>query len=299
MDPNLEIYPASPVKHVVSVSSGAPSALLALKVIGAYGAENVACIFADTGVEHPDNYRFLADLKAAGLQIEALSIGKTPEDLQREQATLFTQVLAPCTRILKLEPIRAYVQGLQVDGYLVFMHVGYTVEDASRMEDTRRNWLTNNVMPRFMLVDEQYNRHRVQTEMKQRGFILPETYRLNFPNANCIAQGGCVKGGKSYMQRMLTHFPQFYAKREKLEAEIRLTQYRKQRAQGVRVADVKLYTQLRDATRQSGRVTLKTFRLEYEAAQKDNFLLKLFTLDSDGDVCSAECGVSTPEKWAA
>lgn len=299
INPDMIIYPASPYKHVVSVSSGAPSALLALKAIEIYGAENVACIFADTCVEHPDNYRFLRDLEAAGLAITWLSVGKTPDDLQREHNTLFTQFLAPCTRILKLEPIREYVQGLQAEGYLVFMHVGYTVEDASRLADTRRNWLANGVIPRFLLVDEQYNRQRVMAEMKARGFELPETYKLNFPNANCIAGGGCVKGGKSYMQRMLTHYPQYYAKRELLESDIRIRQYKKQRAHGVRVADVKLYAQLRDTTRKSGHVTLKTFRKEYEAAQKDNFLLKLFTLDSDGDLCGAECGVSSPEKWAA
>lgn len=284
-------------KHIVSVSSGAPSALLALKVVEMYGAENVVCIFADTGVEHPDNYRFLNDLQQAGLQIETLSIGKTPEDLQREQGTLYTQFLAPCTRILKLEPIREYVQRLQANDYQVFMHVGYTVEDANRIEDTQRNWITNGVIPCFLLVDEQYNRHKVKTELKQRGFRLPETYNLHFPNANCIAAGGCVKGGKSYMQRMLTHFPQYYAKREQLETDIRIQQYRRQRAKGVRVVDVKLYAQLRDATRESGHVTLKTFRIEYEAAQKNNFLLQLFTLDADGDSCGAECGVSSPEIW--
>ena len=52
------------VKHVVSVSSGVPSALAAILAIETYGKDNVELIFADTRVEHEDNYRFLRDVEA-------------------------------------------------------------------------------------------------------------------------------------------------------------------------------------------------------------------------------------------
>jgi len=303
-------YPTMPVKHIVSVSSGAPSALLALKVVERYGKENVICLFADTLVEDADNYRFLYDLRQRGLDIEYVCDGRTPEDLQREQSTLFTQFLAPCTRILKLEPIRNFVQWLQSCGYLVHMHIGYTLEDSKprsdkpdgRQTDTKAAWLQNGVLARFMLVEEKYSKQRVFNELKMHGLKIPRAYSSDFgklSNANCGGQGGCVKGGKSYMQKMLVFNPVGYARREKLEAEIRYTQYKKQRNRGVRVADVKLYAQLRDTTRPSGHITLKTFREQYEAAEANNKQLQMFTLDNDmSGLCGAECGVSLPSKWS-
>lgn len=284
-----------PDLHIVSVSSGAPSALLMLLVQEQH--ENVIGLFADTQAEHPDNYRFLYDLQQSGSEILFCQQGGTPGQLQDEQNTLFTQFLAPCTRILKLEPIQNFVQTMQRLGYTVHMHIGYTVEDKSRVADTRDNWIANGVIPYFDLIETNLTRWHVLNELKARGFAVPESYSKHFPNANCIKDGGCVKGGKGYMLRMLTHYPHYYAKREKLEAKIRYRQYMKQRALGVRVADIRLYTYLRDQTRPSGRITLKTFRKQYEQAQQTAPQLKLFTLDADGDVCGAECGVSNPGIW--
>lgn len=309
INPDMTIYPASPYKHVVSVSSGAPSALLALKAIETYGADNVVCIFADTLAEHEDNYRFLYDLQQRGIEILFVCDGRTPNELQREQNTVYTNSLAPCTRILKLEPIREFIQTMQKLGYVIHMHVGYTVEDAKpeqgkpegRVTDTKAAWSSNWVMPHFLLVDEQYSSYRVKSELRQRGIQIPETYKNGFPNGNCLGEGrgGCVKSGKGNMLKVLIHYPKAYAAAETTETDIRITQYKRQRARGVRVADVRLYAQLRDATRASGHISLKAFREQYEQAQRDMKQLKLFTLDSDGDLCGAECGVSSPEKWAA
>jgi len=296
-------YPTMPMKHIVSVSSGAPSALLALKIVERYGAENVICIFADTLVEDEDNYRFLYDLRKYGLDIEYICDGRTPEDLQREQKTLFTNFLAPCTRILKLEPIKKFVSCLQSLGYLIYMHIGYTLEDGKassdkpegRLTDTKAAWLQYGVLARFELVQELYTRQRVVNELKSRGFEIPRSYAGDFPNANCFKQGGCVKGGKSYMQKMLIHNPHGYARREQLETEIRYTQYRRQRRRGIRVVDVKLYAQLRDRTRNKGHITLKTFREQYEAIRANDKQLQLFTLDNDmSGLCGTECGIGNP-----
>jgi hypothetical protein len=288
------------------VSSGSPSALLALKIAEQYGAENVVAIFADANAEHADNYRFLYDLRQAGLEILYTTTGKSPNQLMLEQNTVFTNSLAPCTRILKLEPIRRYVQHVQRLGYVVHMHIGYTVEDArptkdkpeGRITDTKRNWLLNWCSPQFGLVTEQYAKRIVASEMKQRGFIVPVTYEKGFENANCLEEGGCVRGGKGYMLRVLTHYPVAYGKRESTEQTIILRHYREQRAQGIRVADVKLYTQLRDGYSESGHISLKRFREQFEKAQRDMKQKKLFILDADGDLCGTECGVSKPEIWS-
>ena len=286
------------IKHIVSVSSGAPSALLAIKVIEKYGKDNVLCVFADTLVEHPDNYRFLYDLRKSGIDILFTMFGKTPEQLQLEQRTIFTNFLAPCTRILKLEPIRKLVQTLQSLGYECHMHIGYTVEDKRRIAKTKNAWIRNGVIPHFILFDESYVRHTVYAELTELGFDLPETYKKRFPNANCIAGGGCVRGGKAYMQRMLIHYPEYYDKAEKMELTVRYAQYKAQRAKGVRVADIKLYARLKDTKSPSGHITLKAFRELYEQSLVSQPMFNLFTLDNDMDgLCGVECGVSEPEKW--
>jgi hypothetical protein len=292
---DTEIYPPMPVRHIVSVSSGAPSALLALKVIEKYGAGNVDCIFADTLAEHHDNYRFLYDLQQRGMEIIFITRGKTPEDLQREQNTLFTQALAPCTRILKLEPIREFVAWRQAQGYLVHMHIGMTIEDRDsskthspngRLDAPFKNWLSVGVWARYLLVDEGHTRDRVLYEMQtKRGYKLPISYAQNFPNANCLAQGGCVKGGKKYMQRVLQEYPDAYAKREKLENDILTSRA----AQGKNT-----YTHLREAAQENEQITLTAFRERYEAVQGEPMQLKLFTLDNDmAGLCGTECGVMT------
>jgi hypothetical protein len=298
----LDMYPclAPPkIKHIVSVSSGAPSALLAFKVIEKYGAENVDCIFADTLAEHADNYRFLHDLRQRGIDILYITRGKTPNQLQREQNTVFTQKLAPCTRILKLEPIREFVQFRQAQGYSVHMHIGYTVEDRSRIADTYGGWYQNGVIAEFLFA--QTPKYFIFEELKQRGLHVPETYQYGLPNANCLSGedgGGCVKGGKGYMLKILIHLPRTYAAAERTETAIRIEQYKRQRAKGVRVADVRLYARLRDATRVAGHISLKAFREQHENAQRDSLQAKLFILNADGDVCASECGVIVPEKWS-
>lgn len=285
------IYPPQPVKHFVSVSSGAPSALLALKVVEKYGAENVHCVFADTLVEHNDNYRFLYDLQYKhGLEIIFINHGKTPEELQIEQKTLFTQALAPCTRILKLEPIRKHVLWLQQQGFVVVMHIGMTVEDSrdnrggrinGRLDAPTANWYSVWCKPEFMLVDEGYTRGQVQEELKQRNIQIPLTYSWGLPNANCVAQGGCVKGGKSYMQKILESYPEGYLRRETIEEQI------------IELRQLKGLKPFHHLREKGGSITLKEFRLRFETEDR-----KIFTLENDMDgLCGAECGVSSPEVW--
>ena len=47
--------------HIVSLSGGAASAVAADRVIARYGLADVHLWFANTGWEHPDLFRFLAD----------------------------------------------------------------------------------------------------------------------------------------------------------------------------------------------------------------------------------------------
>ena len=47
--------------HICFFSSGAASWLAAMRVAQRYGANNLFLVFADTGIEDEDNYRFLKE----------------------------------------------------------------------------------------------------------------------------------------------------------------------------------------------------------------------------------------------
>ena len=61
------------MQHIVSVSSGIGSAFTWKLVCDKYGAENVTGLFADVNGEHPDNYRFLAEVTAKSVMVTWVS----------------------------------------------------------------------------------------------------------------------------------------------------------------------------------------------------------------------------------
>lgn len=295
------------VRHVVSVSSGVPSALAALLVLDRYGADNVDLIFADTLAEDADNYRFLADLeRMTGKQITRLVDGRTPLDIMLEQDVIFTPAFAPCTRILKLELIMDYVAALQRDGHTIVMHIGYDLKDLrkNRADATTRNWIKNGCIPSYPIIDARIT--DTQSEIKRRGLIPPSSYELGFPHANCLAQGGCVKFGQKDMVKILEYFPDRYALRERVELQIRHKQALFHIVNALVVAcyvglsftpedcDMVLYTHVRESNREI-QLTLKELRERYQAArQVGGMQLRMFELEADLAGCSVECAVTDP-----
>lgn len=306
-------YAPEDVYHIVSVSSGVPSALTAIHVIEKYGGVSpIELVFADTLVEHDDNYRFLMALtEYTGYAVTVLSRGKSPMDLMREQNVIFTQVFAPCTRILKLEPIFEHVENIQAQGYQVVMHIGYDLSDVKkdRLTSTTRNWQSKGVIVQYPLVDALVT--DPLSEMKRLGIPPTLTYEWGLKHANCLSeeQGGCVKFGQADMMKVLEHNPVGYAKREQLELDIR-----KSHALNYLINSIvlslftgcivpvvgQLYAFLRNTTSEDGQITLRDLRLKHEAAlQAGGIQLKLFELEADLSGCSVECGVTSDVNWSA
>jgi len=75
----------TPVRHVVSLSSGASSAVAAQRVIDRHGKHNTELVFTDTRWEDDDNYRFLRDLSDFWqMPIVTLRDGRTPLDVAQQ-----------------------------------------------------------------------------------------------------------------------------------------------------------------------------------------------------------------------
>jgi len=52
------------MSHIISFSSGLSSAVAGERVLARYGGIDTIVFFADTTIEHADNYRFLDDVRA-------------------------------------------------------------------------------------------------------------------------------------------------------------------------------------------------------------------------------------------
>lgn len=290
--------PNLPIRYVVSVSSGASSAVAAERVLQRYGSENVDLVFADTKHEHEDNYRFLSDLEARwGKAIIRFADGRTPEQVWDDRQIIPNDMLAPCTYELKLKLIVDYVQSLRKHGYMVVMCVGYSLKDTRRrskmanqypkwMVDrypgrllaTVVNWSTaGNAIVEFPCLWKPIDLDVLET-VKSWGIKLPAMYALGFTSANC--NGDCPKGGSAHWRRVLTHYPEIYQRRESWEREKR---------KHSKFADYTILT--RDRGGETVNLTLEDLRLETEG--KDSRQMRLFAMsdDMDSTCTTGECGI--------
>ena len=285
----LDQLPAPQVRFVVSLSSGASSAVAADRAIKRYGADNVELVFADTLVEDADNYRFLRDLEARwGKTITRIVEGRTPLQVGEDEHIIPNQKIAPCTRVLKIEPMVKYVQSLQDDGYTIVMVIGMNAKDAKprtdkpegRLGSPRRNWGGIGCHVVYPLLWSPIDYDSVAT-VKAWGIQPPRMYRQGYKHANC--GGACVKQGQGDWRRTLTNYPDVYAKYEAWEAHMRLDP---------RFAE---YAFLRDFT--GGELTPKTLeQLQMETETADGRQLRLFDMTDDMvTACGDTCGVG--EDW--
>lgn len=290
-------------KHIISLSSGVPSALAAILAVEKYGREHVELIFADTQAEHPDNYRFLRDIENyLGMKATWLTEGRTPLEVGQDEKYIPNQAFATCTHRLKIEPIMAYVDKLKAQYDCLYMHIGYDLTDLARVEKTRASWQERGLIAVFPLIEARIRDPK--NEVEKRGLRIPYTYSLGFKHGNCLGEnmGGCVKFGRGDMIKVLQHFPHAYKLKENRELEMIGKQLDKlpyylitALIWGVSLEDLgyKLYTFLRDTSGEyGGFLTLKKLREDYESRIGNIRQLRLFDMQNDMSGYSTECGVS-------
>lgn len=172
---------------VVWVSAGAPSAVAAKMAIRAHAGKEVVLAYCETGMEHPDNQRFLDDLSQwTGLSIVRLKSEKYADTWAVWEGRRFLAGRngAPCTLELKIKPRVAFQR---VDDIHVF---GYAEDanDMRRAESLREHFFELTI--ETPLIDAGLNRAACLAIIERAGIRLPVLYGLGYPNNNCIA---CVK----------------------------------------------------------------------------------------------------------
>ena len=198
------------MRRIVWFSCGAASTITAQIVLKEH--PDALLIYCDTGGEHPDNKRFLADVeKWLDVRVGILKSGKYTDHFDVCEKTKYINGKggARCTVELK-KRLRFGFQ--QADDIQFF---GYTSDEAHRMNRFCESFPEVNA--RFPLIDRGITKEQCIGMIWKAGIEIPAMYKLGFNNNNCI---GCVKGGAGYWNKIRKHFPEHFERMAKIERKI-------------------------------------------------------------------------------
>lgn len=193
--------------YIVNVSSGLASAEALERTIAAHGKDSTVAVFADVkghstsehAGEDADNYRFLADLERwFDLEIirivEGRDIWQAMFDARAITLKVGTGKVAPCSRLLKREPIDTWLAAhytpdtaIRVSG--LDWSEPHRVADFDQAVAPFRTWHPLTVAP-------YYDKCHIAAKWEARGIKPPALYELGFAHANC--GGFCTKAGQAH-----------------------------------------------------------------------------------------------------
>lgn len=242
------------MKALVQFSTGAGSALVAYRAIERYGVENTVLLTANTHVEDEDNWRFAIEVWQDMGQPEwqILSKHRTPMQIGRDVRVVPNNRLAVCSRILKRELLRDYIEANYDPNDAVIM-LGFDWTEPHRLEKALPLWEPWKVEAPLM-DPPLLEKPAILGWFHDRGIATPRLYDVGFSHANC--GGACVRGGQAQWKLLLQWNPERY---REWENEERLT----------RVALGKNVAILRDRRGgESKPLTLRAFRTRIQNEEK-------------------------------
>ena len=175
-------------------------------------------VYCETGAEHPDNERFLADCERwFGRKVTRLKSDKYADtwDVWTKRRYLAGIQGALCTTELKLAPRLAYQKPDDV-------HVlGYTADpsDVNRAARLRETYPEQKIAT--PLIERGLLKEHCLDMIGRAGIALPPMYALGFGNNNCIP---CVKAqSPSYWALVRREFPDEFERMARLSRELGVT----------------------------------------------------------------------------
>lgn len=207
-------------------SCGAASAVATKLAIAEHGGDVVVPVYCDTGAEHPDNKRFMADCQRwfnAPITIIKSDKYVSTWDVWGKRRYLAGIDGALCTTELKIGPRL----GFQVPSD---EHVfGYTADaaDVARADRFRKNWFELKV--HTPLIERGITKAAALAMIKGADIAPPVTYAMGFQNNNCIP---CVKAtSPDYWSLVRFRFPEEFERMAKLsrELDVRLSRINNER----------------------------------------------------------------------
>lgn len=208
--------PHNVLDAVVMFSGGGQSFVAAQRAIARYGATSTALLFADTSAEDADLYRFVVQAAAAlGAPLYVVREGRTPQQVLRDRKFLGSGRGAPCSLILKRQPMDAWIAAnapSAVQVYGLSWEEPHRVESIQRAKDPLPVWCPLNEPP-YLTKDD------VLAAVRAAGIAMPRLYERGYAHNNC--GGACVRGGQGAWRHLLNDNPALYRQWEEWEQSMR------------------------------------------------------------------------------
>lgn len=201
-------------RHVCWFSCGAASAVATKLYLAEHPDENVVVAYTDTGAEHEDNWRFLAECEAwFGVPITILKSSQYEDTWAVWEKTryLVGPTGARCTAELKKKVRYAFERP---DDIQVF---GFTADRNEVKRAVRFREQNPGVTLVTPLIERALTKEDCLAILARAGIELPAMYRLGYLNNNCV---GCVKGGMGYWNKIRQDFPDVFDRMSKLERNL-------------------------------------------------------------------------------
>lgn len=206
------------MKHVVLYSGGLGSYFTIKRLVEReIQKEDIIPLFTDTGIEDEDLYRFLDEsLEKLGFPLINYSLGKDIWQVFKDVKFLGNSRIDPCSRILKREMSRKFINKFSPDEVIVYL--GFDWTEINRFEKAKKAWLPYKIespLCELPYIDKEDMKRMIVED----GIELPRLYRMGFTHNNC--GGGCVKAGIGHFAKLYREFPERFALWETKEQEIR------------------------------------------------------------------------------
>jgi len=205
---------ASFKRLVIWFSCGAASAIAARQALDRVKESGIETVLAyiDTGSEHEDNARFIADCERwLGHKITTLKNGQFDDTWGVWESRRYIAGIAgaPCTLELK----KSVRENYERDGDLQVF--GFDSTEEGRAERFAAN--QPEVAMWCPLIDSRTPKRLCFYMLGDAGIKLPAMYELGYTNNNCI---GCPKGNAGYWNKIRRDFPSVFDRMAKLEREL-------------------------------------------------------------------------------
>jgi hypothetical protein len=205
------------MQNVIFLSSGITSWVAGLRTVERYGPEQCIGLFADTGVEDPDNYRFLEESTAVlGIPLVKVDNGEDLWGNWERHNSIPNNRMAFCSQDLKQEPSRRWLkENTSPETHRLI--VGISWDEVHRIPAIEKGWAPYQVqfpMTEAPLLDKPTTLQIA----RDHGIEPPRLYRYGLPHANC--GGGCVRAGMAQWRHVLEALPEVFALWERKEAEM-------------------------------------------------------------------------------
>jgi hypothetical protein len=198
------------IRDVIWFSCGAASAVMAYIV--KKQNPGAVLVYCDTGGEHEDNRRFMADVeKWLNASVVVLRSEKYTDHFDVIEKTRYVNgpAGARCTAELKKKLRYRFQQPNDAQ------YFGYTASEKGRAEKFCESH--PEVTAKFPLIERGITKEDCLGVLVKNGIEVPVMYKFGFRNNNCI---GCVKGGAGYWNKIREVFPEKFSRMAKLEREV-------------------------------------------------------------------------------